>query len=96
MGKFDDFLKAYTFDPATFNQETFTSEIEAAHADDLGIRDAKIQAVEAERDKAEETIQELKVKNYDLMMKIPATDAGNKAGNGENGNASTDVDDFFG
>lgn len=95
MATFDEFLKGFTFDPEHFNADTFKAEVEKAHNDDLGIRDAKIQAVEAERDKAAETIQELKVKNYDLMMKIPATDAGNDAGNGGNDNGPKDIDDLF-
>src|SRR3954469_505708 len=103
MGKFDDFLKDFHFDPATFNAETFQQAITAAHSEDLAadlsIREAKITQQSAAITDLEKENLSLKGKNYDLLMKIPAKSddktSGQNGGSGNDGENIPDIDDFF-
>jgi hypothetical protein len=94
MASFDEFIKGYTFNPETLDIETFKSDVEKAHNDDLGIREAKIQQQTEAISKLETENLALKGKNYDLLMKIPARNPSETGGSG-NEDKPIDVDDFF-
>ena len=89
MEKFDDLVALLT----SGNTEEigdfaeFSKKLEASHAHELSVRDAKVQQMTeavTERDKA---IAELKITNYDLIQRVPSTskdDSKDGDGNGSN------------
>lgn len=55
--------------------ETFLRDLERKGNDydnDMSIRDAKIRELTGERDTLAGSVQDLKARNYDLLMQIPA------------------------
>ena len=51
----------------------FISEIVAAHESEISVRDAKVDKTLADLAAEREQLKELKVHNYDLIKRIPAT-----------------------
>lgn len=71
----DDFIKAFMYDPNNFDYQAFTAKAEQEHRHDVEIRDAKIrQLSESDATRAAE-VDRLKAANYDLLMKVPVKDS---------------------
>lgn len=60
---------------STVYPETFTSDLEAAYAEDMGIPEAKIGVLTQELAEARAEIEALKAHNYDLIVSSAVEDA---------------------
>lgn len=72
--------------------ESEAAAAEAAHTQELGIRDAKVSSLTEDLGRRDADIKDLKVKNYDLVMGAATPPAGGKDAAG-NGGEDADGDD---
>lgn len=86
-----EWLRGRLDDDEYATAETFINEVfgkASTYDNDMSVRDAKIEQMTGERDGLAADVRDLKAKNYDLLMQIPA--------NGEvqgDGTVVEDVDD---
>lgn len=68
--------------------DTIINNITQVYQDDLAIRDTAVQETNKQLAERDEKIKDLQVKNYELLMKQPASNVG-----GDNGNNQDTGDD---
>lgn len=101
MSKFSDLLAAFAPDAADFNVDDFRTALAAAYAEDISVRDARIEKANETLASTEEEVKTWKAKNWDLLQQIPA-DADRVKTPGapttpeEEAEANVSVNDLFG
>jgi hypothetical protein len=73
--------------------ETFTDDISAAYEEDMGGASAKIAVLEADLAAANQTINELKAHNYDLLTQVPSVVTPEEGTEDEEENPESSEDD---
>jgi hypothetical protein len=85
-------------DTAEFNSDDFRARILATYDEDITIRDTAVQDREQRLAGIQDELNRQKVKNYDLLQKIPADSTVTQLPGRQSGDPETDVsvDDLFG
>lgn len=83
-------LASLATDTAEFNADDFRAQVLAAYDEDISVRDTAVQNRDSALESAQSEITKWKVKNYDLLMKLPQDNSG---GNAPGQPSGTDTDE---